>query len=127
VSILYYVPVLSSYVHDHAALPRISVNADFSTPLRHLASGKKLVEQLCPSTPWKTSALELLVFYYFRRLLVYPCALYFGMLILSHAHGACPTPSPPSHFGHAWKLPFLSRHSFSTGFRPQRIMGGLEL
>jgi len=39
-----------------------------------------------------TSALELLAFYCFRILLVYPCPLYYGMLILSRAHGACPTP-----------------------------------
>ena len=31
-------PVLSSYVCDHAALPRISVNANFSIPLKYLAS-----------------------------------------------------------------------------------------
>jgi len=86
-------PVLSSYVRDHAALPRILANADFSTPLKCLASGKKSIEQLRPSAPLQTSALELLVFYYcFRILLVYPCALYYGMLILSHAHGAYPTP-----------------------------------
>ena len=85
-------PVLSSYVRDHAALPRMSANADFSTPLKCLVSGKKSIEQLRPSTPWQTSALELLVVYCFRILLVYPCALYYGMLILSRAHGACPNP-----------------------------------
>ena len=82
-------PVLSSYVGDHAALPRMSENADFSTLLKCLASGKKS-EQLRPSG--QTSALELLVVYWFRILLVYPCALYPGMLILSRALGACPTP-----------------------------------
>jgi len=91
VSILYYVPVLSSYVGDHAALPRMSANADFSTLLKCLVSGKKSIEQLRPSVPQQTSALELLVFYRFRILLVYPCALYYRMLILSRAHGACPT------------------------------------
>jgi len=45
------VPVLSSYVHDHAALLRMSANADFSTPLKCLASDKKSIEQLCPSAP----------------------------------------------------------------------------
>jgi len=35
-------PVLSSYVCDHAASPRISVNAD--TMLKCLASGQKSVE-----------------------------------------------------------------------------------
>jgi len=84
--------VLSSYVRDRAALPRMSANADVSTPLKCLASGKKSIEQLRPSTPRQTSALELLVVYCFRILLVYPCPLYYGMLILSHAHGACPTP-----------------------------------
>ena len=38
-------PVLSSYVRDHAALPRMSANADFSTLLKCLASGKKSIEQ----------------------------------------------------------------------------------
>ena len=84
-------PVLSSYVRDHAALLRMSANADFSTPLKCLASGKKSVEQLRPSTPPQTSALELLVVYCFHILLVYPCALYYGMLILSRAHEACLT------------------------------------
>ena len=92
VFILYYVPVLSSYVRDHAALPRMSANADFSTQLKCLASGKKSIEQLRPSAPRQTSALELLVVYCFRILLVYPCALYYGMLILSRVRGACPTP-----------------------------------
>jgi len=64
-SILYYVPVLSSYVCDPAALPRMSANADFSIPLKCLASGKKSIQQLTPSTPWQTSALELSVFAYF--------------------------------------------------------------
>ena len=89
-------PVLSSYVRDHAALPRMSANADFSTPLKCLVSGKKSIEQLRPSAPRQTSALELLVFYCFRILLVYPGPLYYGMLILSRAHGACPTPPAPS-------------------------------
>ena len=78
-SILYYVLVLSSYVGDHAALLRMSANADFSTLLKCLASGKRSIEQLCPSVPQQTSALELLVVYCFRILLVYPCALYYGM------------------------------------------------
>ena len=82
VSILYYVPVLSTYVRDHAALPRMSANADFSTPLKCLASGKKSIEQLRPSAPRQTSALELLVVYCFRILLVHPCPLYYGMLTL---------------------------------------------
>jgi len=85
-------PVLSSYVRDHVALPRMSANDDFSTPLKCLTSGKKSIEQLRSSVPRQTSALELLVFYCFRILLVYPCSLYYGMLILSRAHGACPTP-----------------------------------
>jgi len=42
--------------------------------------------------PLQTSALELLVFYCFCILLVYPCALYYGMSILLCAQGACPTP-----------------------------------
>ena len=83
-----YVLQVGSYVHDHAALPRMSANADFSTPLKYLASGKKSIEQLRPSALWQTAALELLVFYCFRTLLVYPCPLYYGMLILSRAHGA---------------------------------------
>jgi len=53
------VPVPNSYVRYHAALLRMSANADFSTPLKYLASGKKSIEQLCPSTPWQTLALEL--------------------------------------------------------------------
>ena len=85
-------PVLSSYVGDHAALPRMSANADFSTLLMCVASGKKSIEQLRPSAPRQTSALELLEAYSFRILLVYRCALYYGMLILSRALGACPTP-----------------------------------
>ena len=91
-------PVLSSYVGDHAALPRMSANADFSTLLKCLASGKKSIEQLRPSAPRQTSALELLVVHCFRILRVYPCALYYGMLILSHALGACPT--PPGSYQH---------------------------
>ena len=75
ISILYYVPVLSSYVRDHAALLKTSATADFSTPLKCLASGKKSIEQLCPSAPRQTSALELLVVYCFHVLLVYPSAL----------------------------------------------------
>jgi len=86
------VPVLSSYVGDHAALPRMSTNADFSTLLKCLASGKKSIEQLRPSAPRQTSALELLEVYCFRILLVYLCALYYGMSILSRALGAWPTP-----------------------------------
>jgi len=86
------VPVLSSYVGDRAALPRMSANADFSTLLKCLASGKKSIERLRPSAPRQTSALELLVVYCFRILIVYPCALYYGMLILSRVLGACPTP-----------------------------------
>ena len=88
-------PVLSSYVRDHAALPRMSANADFSTLLKCLASGKKSIEQLRPSAPRQTSALELLVVYCFLILLVYPCPLYCGMLVLSRVHGACATPPPP--------------------------------
>jgi len=95
--ILYYLPVLSSYVRDHAALLRMSANADFSTLLKCLASGKKTIEQLCPSVPQQTSALELLVAYRLRILLVYSCALYYGMLILSRAHVACPTPPAYPH------------------------------
>jgi len=63
-----------------------------STLLKCLASGKKSIEQLHPSAPRQTSALELLEVYSFRILLVYRCALYYGMLILSCALGACPTP-----------------------------------
>ena len=88
-------PVVSSYARDHAALPRMSANADFSTPLKCLASDKKSIEQLRPSAPRQTSALELLVVYCFRILLVYSCTLYYGMLILSRAHGICPTGTPP--------------------------------
>jgi len=76
----------------NAALQRMPANADFSTRLKCLASGKKPIEQLRPSAPRQSSALELLVVYCFRILLVYPCALYYGMLNLSRAHGACPTP-----------------------------------
>jgi len=57
--------LLISYVRDHAALPRMSENADVSTPLKCLASGKKSIEQLRPSAPRQTSALELLVSYCF--------------------------------------------------------------
>ena len=80
----------------------MSANADFSTLLKCLASGKKSIEQLRPSAPRQTSALELLVVYCFRILLVYPCALYYGMLILSRALGACPTP-PGSSMFLVWK------------------------
>ena len=44
--------------------------------VKHLASGKKSVEQLRPIMPWQTSALELILFCYFLILLVYHCALY---------------------------------------------------
>jgi len=70
----------------------MSANADFSILLKCLASGKKSIEQLRPTAPRQTSALELLVVYCFHILLEYPCALYYGMLILSRALGACPTP-----------------------------------
>jgi len=80
------------YVRNNAALPRMPANADFSTPLKCLASGKKSIEQLHPSAPRQTSALQLLVFYCFHILFVYSCPLYYGMLILSCAYGACPTP-----------------------------------
>ena len=38
------VPVLSSYVSDHADSPRISANADLSTILKCLASDKKSIK-----------------------------------------------------------------------------------
>ena len=98
-------PVLSSYVGDHAALPRMSANADFSTLLMCVASGKKSIEQLRPSAPRQTSALELLEAYSFRILLVYRCALYYGMLILSRALGACPTPPWPDDCARVRKIP----------------------
>ena len=66
--ILYYMPVLSSYVRDHVTLPRISANADSCTPLKCLTSGKKSIKPLRPSTPRQTSALELLVSYCFHIL-----------------------------------------------------------
>jgi len=97
-------------------------------PLKCLASGKTSIEQLRPSALRQTSALELLVFYGFHILLVYPCPLYYGMLILSCAHGACPTPPCPTsvtsnHF--TWVVlglgkPFDPPHghwaTFSNGF-----------
>ena len=43
-------PVLGSYVCDHAASPRMSVNADFSIALKCLALGKK------PIVPQRTLA-----------------------------------------------------------------------
>jgi len=49
-------------------------------PTHYLASRKKSIEQLRPSVPRQTSALELLVVYCFRTLLLYPCPLYYGML-----------------------------------------------
>jgi len=58
--------------------------------------------QLRPRMPRQTSALELLVVYCFRILLVYPSALYYGMLILSRAHGARPTTLGRSQ--KEWKL-----------------------
>jgi len=73
--------LLSSYVCVDAALQRISANADSSTPLKCLASGIKSVEQPHPSTPWQTSALEMLVFCCFCILLVFPSALFYAMLI----------------------------------------------
>jgi len=85
-------------VCDHAASPRMSANADYSTTLKCLASGKKSTEQLCPSAPRQISALELLLFSNFRLLLVYIAyiRLYYGMLILPRAYRACPTPLGPS-------------------------------
>jgi len=91
VTILYYMPVPNSCVCDHAAPLRMSVNADLSTALKCLASGKKSIEQLCPSVPWQTSALELLLFCNFRILLY--ITVHYGMLILPRAHEACLTPS----------------------------------
>jgi len=43
--------ILKSYVRDHAASLRISVNADLSTALKCLASGKKSMELLPPTVP----------------------------------------------------------------------------
>ena len=74
-----------------------------------LQSGKKSIEQLRPSAPQQTSALELLEVYRFRILLVYPCALYYGMLILSRALGACPT-SPGFELQRTVTVP-MSDHS----------------
>jgi len=129
------VPVLSSYVGDHAALPRMSANADFSTLLKCLASGKKSIEQLRPSAPRQTSALELLEVYCFRILLVYPCALYYGMLILSRALGACPTPPESAHNQHyeylitLWILKLVLRIKLPSNksWRKQYVsLSGLE-
>jgi len=41
-------PVLTSYVSDHAVSLRISANADFSTTLECLASGESNHTPLCP-------------------------------------------------------------------------------
>ena len=46
--ILYYLSVLSSYVCDYVAS---LANADFIAALKCLSSGKKPIEQLCPSVP----------------------------------------------------------------------------
>ena len=75
-------PVLSSYV----TMQPYWEYQQMLTFMSHSASGKKSIEQ-CPTTP--TSALELLYVLLFPHL-VYPCALYYRMLILSQ-HS-----SPPS-------------------------------
>jgi len=67
---LYYVLVLSSYVCDHAASLRVSVNADISTALKCLASGKRSIV-IVPHCPVATRAVTIL-----PLLLVYHCALY---------------------------------------------------
>jgi len=70
----------------------MSATGDVSAPAKCLASGKKSLAQRRPSAPRQTSALAQLEVNCFRLLLVHPCELYYGMLILSRAHGACPTP-----------------------------------
>ena len=76
----YCVPVLSSYVCDHADSPRISANADLSTALKCLASGKK-----------GTSVLELLLYY------VSASSAYFLCIIVHvpRAHDIMSDPPPP--------------------------------
>ena len=56
----YFVPVLSTYVCDHAASLRI-LAADYSTTLKCLASSKKSIEQFNSTEPRQPSALELLL------------------------------------------------------------------
>ena len=51
-------------------------NADLSTALKCLASGRKSVEGLSNIAPGETSAVELLLVCYFCILLMYHCALY---------------------------------------------------
>ena len=52
-----------------------------------LASGKKSMEQVCPSAPWQASALELLVFYCFYILHI---PLHYSKDY--HVRGTCPIP-----------------------------------
>ena len=87
-------PVLSSYVCDHATLPRMSANADLPTTLKCLASGKKSIERSIPIDPRQTSAIELFLVCYLHVLLAYHCILYFGVLIIPRVHGPCPPPAP---------------------------------
>ena len=46
----YYIPLMSGYVCDHAASPKILVNA-----LKSLASGKKSIEWSITTDPQQTS------------------------------------------------------------------------
>ena len=72
-------PVLSSYVCDHAVSLRISVNTDFSTADKYLASGKKPIEQLHPVNS-STGAVTVLHT---------SCTIYLWNV---NVHGPCPTP-----------------------------------
>jgi len=89
VTILYYIPVQSSYVCDHAASLRISVNADLSTALNCLAWDRKSIEQLRPTAP---SKLQHYSFDYSATSAYITVHYTYGMLILPCVSRPCPTP-----------------------------------
>ena len=72
---------------------KVLLGVMFATLLNTLTQSSYLV--MVVALQWLNSTLlvsPLWFFYCFRILLVYPSALYYGMLILSRARGACPTP-----------------------------------
>jgi len=80
---------------DLVGTGRMSVNADISTLLKCLASGKKSIEQLCPSGSWQTSALELALF---SSLLlphtscIFLCTILWNVNFITCAWSLSPTP-----------------------------------
>ena len=82
----------------------LTKNIEFRLLLPHssvLPLGKKSIEWLTPIEHQQTSALELLLVWYFR-ILSYTLEHYtYGMLIIPRVRGPCPTP-PSNHTHMAW-------------------------